>query len=123
MQFDTCETSKAPGRPKGSVSILPRRRASRAEEVSLPEQARVVDSASLNQLNAGIWARKEDAADKTRQPGKRRLRELTPQQIRTLESRLYFARRVHKWSDVRISHELDLHPEDLDALAAMAGSR
>lgn len=54
-------------------------------------------------------------------PGTRRLRDLSRDIQRPLESRLYHMRRVNNWTDARISHELDLHPFDLDALAATAG--
>lgn len=51
----------------------------------------------------------------------RRLRTLSRDIQRTLEIRLYYLRRVHRWRDSRIAKELDLHPSDFPALAAMAG--
>jgi len=51
----------------------------------------------------------------------RRLRNLPRAVQRPLESRLYHLRRVYHWSDKRIAKALDLHPADLNALAATAG--
>jgi len=54
-------------------------------------------------------------------PGTRRLRDLPREVQRPLESRLYHLRKVHRYSEARCSHVLDLHPWDLDALAATHG--
>lgn len=51
-------------------------------------------------------------------PGTRRLRELSPETVRVLECRLKWGRQIHMKSDDLLSHELDIHPDDLDALAA-----
>jgi hypothetical protein len=53
--------------------------------------------------------------------GTRRLRDLPRDVQRPLESRLYHLRKVHRYSEARCSHVLDLHPADLDALAATHG--
>jgi hypothetical protein len=54
-------------------------------------------------------------------PGTRRLRNIPREVQRPLESRLYHLRKVHRYSEARCSHVLDLHPADLDALAATHG--
>jgi hypothetical protein len=74
-------------------------------------------------INSSPWkewteARQSPAAPA---PGTRRLRDLPRDLQRPLESRLYHLRRVHHQDDNQISHLLDLHPDDLDALAATHG--
>ncbi len=54
-------------------------------------------------------------------PGTRMLRDITRDEQRTLEVRLYYGRKNDK-SDERLSAELDIHPDQLDALAATHGS-
>ena len=53
--------------------------------------------------------------------GERRLRDLPRDVQRPLESRLYHLRTVHHLTDEEISRKLDLHIDDLPALAATAG--
>ena len=66
------------------------------------------------------WAPKEpDAAEIP--PGTRRLKHIPRDEQRPLEVRLYHLRKVQQLSDVRISAMLNLHPDDLDALAATHG--
>lgn len=54
-------------------------------------------------------------------PGRRPLREIPRHEARQLEVRLHYMRRVHNLTDRQISHELDVRPEDLDALARTCG--
>lgn len=66
------------------------------------------------------WAPKEpDAAEIP--PGTRRLRKIPRDEQRPLESRLYHLRHVYRESDAKISHLLDLHPDDLGDIAATHG--
>ena len=62
-----------------------------------------------------------DPAEAGLSPGRRRLRHLPREVQRPLESRLYHLRHVYRHSDLRCSHLLDLHPDDLDDLAATHG--
>lgn len=56
-----------------------------------------------------------------REPGKRRLCDITRDKQRPLESQLQSLRRLGRKSTTEISSLLDLHPDDLEALAATAG--
>lgn len=74
----------------------------------------------IKDVRTAPWAPREpDAA--TIPPGNRRLRDIGRDEQRPMESRLYHLRRVHGTSDAQISQILDLHPDDLDALAATYG--
>lgn len=71
----------------------------------------------LSLLNA---AEKEITDDSHLSPGKRRIHGLSREITRPLETRLYWGR-VHGKSEIRLSHELDIHLDDLDTLGRMAG--
>jgi len=103
-------------------------RAKRQESAPAPARRRGEDimeatglpaSAPINSHCLKIW--EDDPAPATptkpRPPGARCLRDLTPEQVRVLESRLYWARKVHHKTPSEISHELDLVESDLEALA------
>jgi len=60
--------------------------------------------------------------EKVMEPGKRRLYDLPPDVRRPLESYQYSLKCRGTVSPLEMSHLLDLHPDDLDALAATAGS-
>lgn len=57
----------------------------------------------------------------TLSPGRRRLKDLHPDIRRPLECQLSALRRKPQVTEAEISHKLDLHPDDLDALARTAG--
>ena len=130
-------------RREGTLSAIPggyspcrseaclRREAEKRGGAPLPEKApreTALDRTGLpcgSAINSHAWQDWKDAEAGERLtavlPGTRRLRDLPREIQRPLEARLYHLRRVHRQEDDQISHLLDLHPDDLAALASTHG--
>lgn len=70
--------------------------------------------------STSAWVAKPEA-EKEWTPGTRRLRDLPRDVQRPLECQQYALSRRTGVSRMEVSHRLDLHPDDLEALAATSG--
>lgn len=89
-----------------------------AKAEAMEKEKAEADLAKLESLSA--WVQSPEP-DREWTPGTRRLRDLPRHVSRPLECQQYALSRKHGVSRMEVSHRLDLHPDDLEALAATAG--
>lgn len=84
---------------------------------SILERTGLPASAPINSMKLKQWEEAPSKAPKVRPSGTRRLADLTPEELRIAESRLYWLSRVHHKTPAEISAELNLRESDLEALS------